>query len=126
MVEYQLWELAVVGSNPTAPMARKAGRGAVIQLSRRGDLISAGEGLRGRKSHRTENSNLTQAVIVIARRGFSEYNFLMSLHRSLRSGGSTAAKRNVLKRFERVTLLKKRGQWKAGMKSTGLPKTKPE
>ena len=52
--------------------------------------------------------------------------FGMSLHRSLRSGGATAAKRNVLKRFERVTLLKKRGQWKAGMKSTGLPKTKPE
>jgi small basic protein (TIGR04137 family) len=50
----------------------------------------------------------------------------MSLHRSLRSGGATAAKRNVLKRFERVTLLKKRGQWKTGMKSTGLPKTKPE
>jgi small basic protein (TIGR04137 family) len=69
---------------------------------------------------------LTQAVIGIARRGFSEYNNPMSLHRSLRSGGSTAAKRNVLKRFERVTLLKKRGQWKAGMKSTGLPKTKPE
>ena len=67
-----------------------------------------------------------QAVIGIACGRFSEYNFLMSLHRSLRSGGSTAAKRNVLKRFERVTLLKKRGQWKAGMKSTGLPKTKPE
>ena len=66
------------------------------------------------------------AFIGIACGRFSEYNFLMSLHRSLRSGGSTAAKRNVLKRFERVTLLKKRGQWKAGMKSTGLPKTKPE
>ena len=50
----------------------------------------------------------------------------MSLHRSLRAGGATVAKRNVLKRFERVTLLKKRGQWKTGMKSTGLPKTKPE
>jgi small basic protein (TIGR04137 family) len=69
---------------------------------------------------------LRQAVIGIARGRFSEYNLPMSLHRSLRSGGSTAAKRNVLKRFERVTLLKKRGQWKAGMKSTGLPKTKPE
>jgi small basic protein (TIGR04137 family) len=69
---------------------------------------------------------LRQAFIGIARGRFSEYNYLMSLHRSLRSGGSTAAKRNVLKRFERVTLLKKRGQWKAGMKSTGLPKTKPE
>ena len=66
------------------------------------------------------------AFIGIACGRFSEYNILMSLHRSLRSGGSTAAKRNVLKRFERVTLLKKRGQWKAGMKSTGLPKTKPE
>jgi len=70
--------------------------------------------------------SLRLAFIGIACGRFSEYNFLMSLHRSLRSGGSTAAKRNVLKRFERVTLLKKRGQWKAGMKSTGLPKTKPE
>jgi small basic protein (TIGR04137 family) len=50
----------------------------------------------------------------------------MSLHRSLRSGGATAAKRNVLKRGERITLLKKRGMWKAGMKPVGLPKTKPE
>ena len=58
--------------------------------------------------------------------GGDRAGFGMSLHRSLRSGGATAAKRNVLKRFERVTLLKKRGQWKAGMKSTGLPKTKPE
>ena len=70
--------------------------------------------------------SLRLAFIGIACGRFSEYNFPMSLHRSLRSGGSTAAKRNVLKRFERVTLLKKRGQWKAGMKSTGLPKTKPE
>ena len=54
------------------------------------------------------------------------YTFSMSLHRSLRSGGATAAKRNVLKRGERITLLKKRGLWKAGMKPTGLPKTKPE
>ena len=62
----------------------------------------------------------------IARSGFRVYNITMSLHRSLRSGGATAAKRNVLKRGERVALLKKRGQWKAGMKPTGLPKTKPE
>ena len=50
----------------------------------------------------------------------------MSLHRSLRSGGATAAKRNVLKRGERVALLKKRGLWKAGSKPVGLPNTKPE
>lgn len=51
----------------------------------------------------------------------------MAQHPSLRSGGSsTAAKRNVLKRFERVELLKKRGQWKEGDRITNLRKTKPE
>ena len=50
----------------------------------------------------------------------------MSQHRSLRSSGTIAAKRNVLKRFERVDLLKKRGQWKAGDRIQGLRKTKPE
>ena len=62
----------------------------------------------------------------VDRRGDGVYNNAMSLHRSLRSGGATAAKRNVLKRGERIALLKKRGVWKAGMKPTGLPKTKPE
>jgi small basic protein (TIGR04137 family) len=50
----------------------------------------------------------------------------MSQHRSLRAAGTLAAKRNVLKRFERVALLQKRGQWKAGDRITGLRKTKPE
>ena len=50
----------------------------------------------------------------------------MSQHRSLRTKGSVAAKRNVLKRHERVDLLKARGQWKEGMKPTSLPKTEPE
>ncbi|HAM71831.1 MAG TPA: small basic protein [Verrucomicrobiales bacterium] len=50
----------------------------------------------------------------------------MSQHRSLRTSGTTGAKRNVLKRFERVELLKRRGQWKAGDRVTGLRKTKPE
>jgi len=36
------------------------------------------------------------------------------------------AKRNVLKRFERVELLRKRGQYKDGERVTGLRKTKPE
>jgi len=35
-------------------------------------------------------------------------------------------KRNVLKRFERVELLKKRGQWKEGDRITGLRKTKKD
>jgi small basic protein (TIGR04137 family) len=50
----------------------------------------------------------------------------MSQHGSLRAANTLGAKRNVLKRFERVELLKKRGQWKPGGKVTGLPKTKPE
>ncbi len=49
----------------------------------------------------------------------------MSQHRSLKGASTIVAKRNVLKRFERVELLKKRGQFKAGQKATGLPKTKP-
>ena len=35
-------------------------------------------------------------------------------------------KRNVLKRFERVNLLQKRGEWKEGSRGLGLKKTKPE
>ena len=50
----------------------------------------------------------------------------MSQHRSLRAATTLGAKRNVLKRFERVELLKKRGQWKEGGKVTGLRKTRPE
>ena len=50
----------------------------------------------------------------------------MSQHRSLKGASTIAAKRNVLKRFERVEVLKKRGQWKEGERITGLRKTKPE
>ncbi len=50
----------------------------------------------------------------------------MSQHSSLRGASALGAKRNVLKRFERVDLLKKRGQWKAGDRVTGLRKTKPD
>jgi small basic protein (TIGR04137 family) len=50
----------------------------------------------------------------------------MSQHRSLISSKTVGAKRSVLKRFERVKLLKKRGQYPAGRGPVGLPKTKPE
>jgi len=50
----------------------------------------------------------------------------MSQHRSLKGASTIAARRNVLKRFERVELLKKRGQWKQGQKVIGLQKTKPD
>ena len=51
---------------------------------------------------------------------------LMSQHRSLKGQSTIAAKRNVLKRFERVELLTKRGQFKTGDKVMGLRKTKPD
>jgi len=51
----------------------------------------------------------------------------MSQHSSLKSGGgAVGAKRSVMKRFERVKLMKKRGQWKEGQSALGLPKTLPE
>lgn len=48
----------------------------------------------------------------------------MSQHPSLRSASKLSVKRNVLKRFERVAILKKRGEWKEGDRVTGLRKTK--
>ncbi|MGA3182702.1 MAG: small basic protein [Verrucomicrobiota bacterium] len=50
----------------------------------------------------------------------------MSQHRSLRVASTSGAKRNVLKRFERVEVLRKRGEWKTGDRVTGLRKTKAE
>ena len=50
----------------------------------------------------------------------------MSQHTSLKSASKIATKRNVLKRFERVDLLRARGKWKEGNRGVGLPKTKPE
>lgn len=48
----------------------------------------------------------------------------MSMHTSLKSASKITAKRNVLKRFERVDLMKTRGKWKEGDRAYGLPKTK--
>ncbi|MDB6037630.1 MAG: small basic protein [Verrucomicrobiales bacterium] len=50
----------------------------------------------------------------------------MAQHPSLRGASALGAKRNVLKRFERVELLKKRGLWKDGDRVIGLRKTKGE
>jgi small basic protein (TIGR04137 family) len=51
---------------------------------------------------------------------------IMSQHPSLRRAAALGGKRNVLKRFERVELMKKRGQWKEGDRVIGLAKTKLE
>ena len=50
----------------------------------------------------------------------------MSQHTSLKSASKIIAKRNVLKRSERIDLLRARGKWKEGDRGLGLPKTKPE
>ncbi len=50
----------------------------------------------------------------------------MAQHPSLRGTNALGAKRNVLKRFERVEILKRRGQWKEGERVTGLRKTKAD
>lgn len=49
----------------------------------------------------------------------------MSRHPSYGKSGNQGKKRNVLKRFERVDVLRKLGRWKDGenKKVTGLPKT---
>lgn len=49
----------------------------------------------------------------------------MSRHPSFGKSNRGGQKRNVLKRFERVDVLKKLGRWKEGeqKKVTGLPKT---
>jgi len=50
----------------------------------------------------------------------------MSQHPSFKKGAAAAlAKRSVLKRFERVDVLKARGKWKEGDRVIGLPKTLP-
>jgi small basic protein (TIGR04137 family) len=49
----------------------------------------------------------------------------MSLHSSLKAASKITAKRNVLKRFERIDVLRQRGKWKEGNRAYGLPKTKP-
>jgi len=50
----------------------------------------------------------------------------MSQHRSLKKSKKTGKRRNVIKRYERIELLKKRGVFAEGDSVYGLPKTKPE
>ena len=51
----------------------------------------------------------------------------MSQHSSLKGSSKITVRRNVLKRYERVDLLLKRGIMKKdAIRGFGLPKTKPE
>jgi len=48
----------------------------------------------------------------------------MSRHPSFGKSNKGTKKRNVLKRYERIDILKKLGRWKEGSNQvTGLPKT---
>jgi small basic protein (TIGR04137 family) len=49
----------------------------------------------------------------------------MSQHPSLKSSKTVGAKRNVLKRFERIKQLRAEGRFAEGRSPLGLPKTKP-
>lgn len=48
----------------------------------------------------------------------------MSIHPTLKTKGAIGAHRNVLKRYERIDILKDEGRYKDGQKVWGLPKTK--
>lgn len=48
----------------------------------------------------------------------------MSVHKSLKLKGSLQRTRNVLRRGERIELMKTRGTWKKGRSIYGLPKTR--
>jgi small basic protein (TIGR04137 family) len=50
----------------------------------------------------------------------------MSLHSSLKAADKIKTRRNVLKRFERIEVLKKQGRFKEGQRVFGLPKTKSD
>ena len=52
----------------------------------------------------------------------------MSQHNSFKASaaGGNNTNRTVLKRFERVELLRQRGEWKEGDRVVGIKKTKPE
>ena len=50
----------------------------------------------------------------------------MSMHPTLRTGSKIKAKRNVLKRYERIDILKKRRKRKDDDSVYGLQKTLPE
>lgn len=73
-----------------------------------------------------EKSRQRFSIRALPRFTSKRLTLFMSQHRSLKGTSTITAKRNVLKRFERVELLKKRGQWKESQKVIGLPKTKPD
>ena len=93
-----------------------------------GGVVSAGQEICCAAS-KGEISSLQGGFVLVSfpliLRQFNRRKF-MSQHPSLRAVSKLGGKRNVLKRFERTELLKKRGLWKDGDRITGLRKTKPD
>jgi small basic protein (TIGR04137 family) len=50
----------------------------------------------------------------------------VSRHPSFGKGSKIKQERNVMKRYERIDALKKKGKWKEGSSVFKLPKTKAE
>lgn len=86
------------------------------------------EALSARKSGLAAVSANVTYTVPRLRGGPEQYliSQFMSQHRSLRATATLGGKRNVLKRFERLEILKKRGDWKEGDRITGLRKTKAQ
>ena len=73
-------------------------------------------------SGRVDPTHLRDREAVIEKTGEG----VMSQHPSLKSASRIKVKRNVLKRFERIDILRESGKWKEGDRGVGLPKTKSE
>ena len=50
----------------------------------------------------------------------------MSVHKSLKLKNTLGRARNVLRRFERIEIMKARGTWNKGRSIYGLPKTRKD
>ncbi len=73
-----------------------------------------------------DDRNGISVVVCLNLIEYKHWEIDMSQHPSLKSASRIVKKRNVLKRFERIDILKEKGEWKAGDRAYGLPKIKSE
>ncbi len=71
-----------------------------------------------------DDRNNVRVVVCLNLIEYKHWERDMSQHPSLKSASRIVKKRNVLKRFERVDILREKGEWKPGDRAYGLPKTK--
>ena len=76
---------------------------------------------------RIRNAWVVRSNLILGSSFCQKAGGFMSQHASFKkSAASAGASQTVLKRYDRIALMKKRGQWKEGRSVLGLPKTKPE